>query len=83
MQMKYYDITYKKPVEHDSGHPALGKLVAMEAYDSASMDDVTARAKFLITLGAPWDASGLEILSIVETSEENRPAAPPPHAIED
>ena len=78
--MKYYDVTYKKPIVHEEGYPSLGTLVAMQVEDSASMDEIIDRAKYLATFGAPWDKNGLEIVSVVETPEENRPR---PYPLED
>lgn len=75
--MKYYDVTYKTPVVFDGGYPSLGKLNAMSIDDSASVDEVRTRAIFLITVGVPWNPNELEILDIVETSEENRPRPHP------
>ena len=78
--MKYYDVTFKKPIEHEPGHPAIGIYHAIECEDSASMDDVRNKALALIGFCAPWDASAVEILSVVETPEENRPR---PYPLED
>jgi hypothetical protein len=75
--MKYYDVTYKKPVTHDEGHPALGKMIALQVEDSATIDDVKNMASYLIGVGAPWDVSLLEILSVVESPEENLPRPTP------
>jgi hypothetical protein len=81
--MKYYDVTYKKPIEHDSGHSALGKLRAVECEDSASIDEVKNQALHLISFSSPWTASEFEIISVVETPEENRPRPLPDDAIVD
>lgn len=75
--MKYYDITYKKPIVHEEGHPALGKLIAMDVPDDATIDIIKDRAKFLLSLGAPWDINALEIVTVVETPEENLPRPHP------
>ena len=75
--MKYYDITYKTPVVFDGGYPSLGKLIAMEVHDDATTDDITNRARFLLSIGVAWDTNALEILTIVETPEENRPGPHP------
>ena len=76
--MKYYDVTYKKPIEHDPGYPALGKMIALEVEDTATIDDVKDRALYLIGVAAPWDVSLVEILTVVETPEENLPRPTPP-----
>jgi hypothetical protein len=80
---KYYDIVYKKPIVHDEGHPALGTMWAVEYDESASIDDVRNSIKELIGFGAPWDANGLEIVSIVPTPEEGLPRPLPDDAIVD
>lgn len=81
--MKYYDVTYKKPIEHDAGHPALGILRAVECEDSASIDEVKNQALNLISFCSPWEASEFEIISVVETPEAGRPRPLPDDAIVD
>jgi hypothetical protein len=75
--MKYYDITYKTPVVFDGGYPDLGKLIAMQVHDDATTDHIEDRAKFLLSYGATWDINAIEILTVVETPEENRPGPHP------
>lgn len=75
--MRYYDITYKTPVVFDGGYPDLGKLMAMQVHDDATTDDIRNRAIFLLSISASWDINAVEILTVVETPEENRPGPHP------